>query len=147
MPETLGSRLATAIATKDHEAVRQLVSPDADFRAMTPRRFWEGPGPDAVLDALGVWFDDGDTIVRLLSVDGDAFADRERVGYRLLVRNADGPHLVEQQAYLGSEDEQITWLRIMCAGYRPIAETEAAALVNGRPEATGSPPRAATVAG
>jgi hypothetical protein len=37
------------------------------------------------------------------------------------VRNSDGEHLVEQQAYMSERDGQIGWLRIMCAGYRPIA--------------------------
>lgn len=41
------------------------------------------------------------------------------MGYRLRVRNDDGVHLVEQQAYLGELDGKIGWLRIMCAGYRP----------------------------
>jgi hypothetical protein len=72
---------------------------------------------------LCVWFDEGDHIEDLESVETDAFADRERVGYRLRVRNADGQHLVEQQAYLSERDGQIGWLRIMCAGYRPTDNT------------------------
>lgn len=52
-----------------------------------------------------------------------AFADRQRVGYRLRVRNDDGLHLVEQQAYLSERDGRIGWLRVMCAGYRPVTES------------------------
>ena len=55
-------------------------------------------------------------------METDAFADRERVGYRLRVRNTDGLHLVEQQAYLTERDGRIGWLRIICAGYRPVTE-------------------------
>ncbi len=133
MPATppLGRRFAEALAAKDHDEVRRLLAPDVDFHAMTPRRYWDGPGPDAVVDAMSTWFDEGDQIERLLAVETDAFADRERVGYRLLVRNADGPHLVEQQAYLTEEDGQIGWLRIMCAGYRPITDAEADGLRSG----------------
>ena len=119
MPETLSESFARAVAAKDHDTIRELVHPDVDFRGMTPGRVWDDPGVDGVVDALGVWFDDGDEIVELAALEVDAFADRERVGYRLRVRNGDGEHLVEQQAYLSELDGRIGWLRIMCSGYRP----------------------------
>jgi hypothetical protein len=65
--------------------------------------------------------DDGDVIEDLVLLESDAFADRARGGYRMRIRNDDGPHLVEQQADLSERDGRIGWLRIMCAGYRPIA--------------------------
>lgn len=101
-------------------AITSLLHPDLDFQAMTPRRTWDAATPADVVGVLQTWFDDGDAIEELVSLESDAFADRARVGYRLLVRNADGPHLVEQQAYLGARDGKIDWLRIMCAGYRPV---------------------------
>ena len=91
-----------------------------DFRGLTPGRNWEAIGPDGVIDALSLWFEDSDRIEELLALDSDAFADRERVGYRFRVRNPDGEHLVEQQAYLTERDAQIGWLRIMCSGFRPV---------------------------
>lgn len=112
---TLGEDLARAIAAKDRDAVAALLADDVDFHAMTPRKTW-----DDLLSALPVWFDDGDVIEGLDKVETDAFADRERVGYRLRVRNGDGLHLVEQQAYYGVTDGKIGWLRILCAGYRPV---------------------------
>jgi hypothetical protein len=121
MAQTLGESFARAVAAKDHDRLRELLHRDLDFRAMTPGRIWEASDPEEVLNALGVWFDDGDTIESLVAVDTGSFSDRERVGYRLLVRNNDGPFLVEQQAYLSMRDGQIGWLRIMCSGYRPAA--------------------------
>jgi hypothetical protein len=44
------------------------------------------------------WFEESDEIEALERLERDAFADRERVGYRFNVRNADGRFLVEQQA-------------------------------------------------
>lgn len=116
---TLGETFARAVAAKDHDAVRGLLHPELDFRAMTPSRIWEASEPEDVVSALCAWFDDGDEIEELAALETDTFADRERVGYRLRVHNADGDHLVEQQAYLSERDGQIGWLRIMCAGYRP----------------------------
>jgi hypothetical protein len=117
---SLGEQFGRAVAAKDHEAVRGLLHPEVDFRAMTPKKIWEADGPQDVVAAVQTWFDDGDVIEELESLSSDAFADCERVGYRLRVRNDDGLHLVEQQAYLSERDGRIGWLRIMCAGYRPI---------------------------
>lgn len=116
----LGAAFAQAMAGKDHDGLRELIHPDVDFHAMTPRKTWEAAGPDDVIKTFGTWFGDGDEIEELEKVETDAFADRQRVGYRLRVRNDDGLNLVEQQAYIGERDGKIGWLRIMCAGYRPI---------------------------
>ena len=120
MEQTLADSFARAVAAKDHDRIRALLHPQLDFRAMTPRRVWEAAEPKGVVDALQQWFGDTDDITGLESLECDAFADRERVGYRLRVRNPDGDHLVEQQAYLSERDGRIGWLRIMCSGYRPI---------------------------
>ena len=104
------------------QTISGLLHPEVDFRGMTPGRVWEADGPDDVLAVLGTWFDVGDVIEGVELVETDGFADRERVGYRLRVRNDGGLHLVEQQAYLTERDGRIGWLRIMCAGYRPVTE-------------------------
>jgi hypothetical protein len=116
----LGAAFAQAMAAKDHDRLRELIHPDVDFHAMTPRKTWEAAGPDDIIKTVSTWFGDGDDIEALEKVETDAFADRQRVGYRLRVRNDDGLSLVEQQAYIGERDGKIGWLRIMCAGYRPI---------------------------
>src|SRR3954447_9813057 len=120
MSQSLGAEFAEAVAAKDHGRVLALLHPELDFRAMTPGRIWEAEAPADVLDALRHWFGDGDVIEVVEHVETDRFADRERVGYRLRVSNDDGLHLVEQQAYLSERDGRIGWLRIMCAGYRPV---------------------------
>jgi hypothetical protein len=122
MTEPLAAALARAVAAKDSTGVRALLHPEVDFRGMTPGRVWDADNPDDVVATLGTWFDDDDVIESIEEVDTDAFADRERVGYRLRVRNPDGLHLVEQQAYLSEREGRIGWLRIMCAGYRPVTE-------------------------
>ncbi|WP_344655871.1 hypothetical protein [Catenulispora subtropica] len=44
---------------------------------------------------------------------------RRRLVYELVVANADGDFLVEQQAYYQcGEDGRITWMRMLCAGYQ-----------------------------
>jgi hypothetical protein len=120
--EQLGEAFARAIAAKDHARVVELLHPELDFRAMTPGRMWDATGPADVVTALEQWFEDSDVIEGIDKVETDRFADRERVGYRFRVRNEDGLHLVEQQAYLSLRDGQIGWLRIMCSGFRPAPD-------------------------
>ena len=117
---TPGEQFATALAAKDFDRLKELFAADVDFRGLTPRRSWEATSPDAIVDEILVrWFDPSDEIRELEQLETDSFADRERVGYRFRVRNADGEFLVEQQAYVGLSHGQIDWMRVVCSGFRP----------------------------
>jgi hypothetical protein len=120
---TPGEAFARAIADKDADALKDLLSPRLDFKALTPGQFWESDSVDAVVDEiiLGTWFDPSDHVETLESVETSTISERKRVAYRLRVRNPDGLFLVEQQAYYDTEGEKIGWLRILCAGYQPVA--------------------------
>ena len=118
---TLGKAFAEALAAKDFAAISDLFHPEIDFRGLTPRRNWEAGNPNDVIHGiLRQWFEDSDDIEELLSLETDAFADRERIGYRFRVRNPDGLYAVEQQAYLEERDGKIGWMRVLCSGFRPI---------------------------
>ena len=122
MAASLGEMFAQALAVKDFDRIAALLHPEVDFRGMTPGRFWEaGTAVQAIDEILRSWFEDSDHIDELLQVDTSRVADRERVGYRLAVTNPDGSFLVEQQAYYETTDGSITWMRVLCSGYRPIA--------------------------
>ena len=116
---SLAARFADAMAHKDHAHMLGLLHPAVDFHAMTPKRVWEATTPQEVVDVFTMWFGEHDVIEGVEWVQTAAFADRERAGYRLRVRNNQGLHLIEQQAYLSDRDGQIGWLRILCSGYRP----------------------------
>ena len=120
---TPGEAFARAIAAKDADVLKDLLSPSLDFKALTPGRFWEANSVEAVVDEiiLGTWFDPSDNVESLESVETSAVSERNRVAYRLRVRNPDGLFLVEQQAYYDTDEEKIGWLRILCAGYQPAA--------------------------
>jgi hypothetical protein len=120
----LGELFANSLANKDRETLVSLLADDIDFRAMTPGRFWESGSPTEIVDdvILGRWFDPNDHIESLVELESSEVIDRSRVGYRVRVRNGDGVHLVEQQAYFTETEGRISWLRIMCSGYRPLAE-------------------------
>jgi hypothetical protein len=127
MPEmaSLASEFARALAEKDSERLRGLLASDVDFRALTPRRSWEASDPDAVLEIVfGSWFEETDEIEAVEAIETDAFADRQRVGYRFSVSNPEGRFLIEQQAYLSERDGEIAWMRVVCSGFRPRATHE-----------------------
>jgi hypothetical protein len=122
-PATLGAQFARALAVKDFDRVLELMHPEIDFRGLTPKRNWEASDPDAVISGvLRQWFEDSDEIEALERLESDAFADRERVGYRFRIRNPDGRFLVEQQAYLSARDGRIGWMRVVCSGFRPAVD-------------------------
>ena len=118
--ETLGTRLAHAIAAKDEAALRGLLADDVDFKGLTPGRVWEGTGPDDVVEAVfGSWFGPSDTIERVVDVaERDPVADTAHVSYRFDLSNAKGTYVAEQQAYYRG-GASIEHLRIMCSGFRP----------------------------
>lgn len=120
MTDTLGSRLAHAIAAKDEIAFRALLADDVDFKGMTPGRLWEGAGPDDVVEVVfGSWFEPADTVERVVEVrDGEQVADTAHVSYRFELVNPDGAYVAEQQAYYRGDDT-IRHLRILCSGFRP----------------------------
>ncbi len=119
MDVSLGMQFASAVAAKNHAKVRELIHPEIDFWAMTPGEIYDAGGPDEIVGVLEEWFGEGDLIEGIELLDGDSFADRERVGYRLRVTRPGGQYLIEQQAFLSERDGQIGWLRIMCSGFRP----------------------------
>ena len=124
MHNGIGERFAEALAKKDSTALLDLLDSEVDFRGLTPSRFWEASSARALVDdiLLGAWFEATDHIDSLEDVQLGSVADRSRVSYLLRVSNPDGVYLVEQQAYFGVENGRISWLRILCSGYRAIGE-------------------------
>jgi hypothetical protein len=120
----LGPAFVEAIGAKDFERLRGLLDPDIDFRGLTPRRAWEVADSTGVVEGvLQQWFEDSDEIEQVLSIETDSFADRQRVGYRLLVRNPDGHFVVEQQACYTERAGRINWMRVLCSGFRPCSSS------------------------
>lgn len=118
----LGAEFARALAAKDFARAAELLHPEVDFGALTPRRSWEAQDPERVVaEVLRVWFDDDCALEELVSVEHGAFCDRQHVVYRLRGRGPDGPFLMEQQAYLTERDGRIGWMRVLCSGKRPPA--------------------------
>lgn len=124
MTVPVGERFARAIAAKDAPALLGMLAAHVDFRGMTPNRFWEADSAvELVHDVIfGHWFKPTDRIEAIEVIEHNVVVDRERVGYRFRVTNGDGTFIVEQQAYLSVQGDEVDWLRIMCAGYQPVEQ-------------------------
>ena len=122
MDDEIGTRFAEAMAKKDRDGLLAVLDPALDVRALTPGRCWEPTSATEFVDdvVLGAWLEPSDHIDELVRVETDDMADRLRVSYRLRVTNSAGTFLVEQQAYIGTTDGRINWLRILCSGFRPV---------------------------
>jgi hypothetical protein len=121
MDEGLGSRFAAAIASRDVDALSELLAPDLDFRGLTPRGFWEASSAKEFVDEIlfGEWFTPDERIDALEDVTTATVVDRHRVSYLLRIADASGALFsVEQQAYFDVADNRICWLRVLCSGYR-----------------------------
>lgn len=120
---TLGREFATALAAKDFDRIAELLHPEIDFRGLTPKRNWEASNPETVISGvLREWFEDSDEIEEVEQIETTAVADRARVGYRFKVRAPDGLFMVEQQTFIGGREGRIGWMRVLCSGFRPIAD-------------------------
>jgi hypothetical protein len=76
-----------------------------------------------VHEVLYEWFGPNDVIERVDYVEPGHVADRQRVDYCFLVRNADRTYLVEQRAYFDVDEAgRISYMRVICSGFRPTAE-------------------------
>lgn len=120
---TAGEDFAAALAAKDSERLRGLLADQIDFQALTPGRHWQAGSPAEVADEIifGFWFAPDADIKELRSVTTGEVAGREHVRYLLQVAKSGQDYLVEQQAYYDSDGGQISWMRVLCSGYRPVS--------------------------
>lgn len=116
-----GRAFAEALGRKDAPTITTLLTEDVDFRGLTPGRFWEAGSSGDVLEVLlGHWFPEQDRITEVLELaEGAPVEDTAHVSYRFALSTPDGPHTAEQHVYYRTDGERISYLRVMCSGFRP----------------------------
>lgn len=116
----LGDAWVRAIAEGDETSLVGVLDGSVDFRALTPSGEWAAStAADVAEIVLGRWFALPRRITSIERIDHTTVGDRERAGYRFLATTPAGECIVEQQAYFDVVDDRITWLRLLCAGFRP----------------------------
>lgn len=146
--ERLGRELIAALARADFDGVRALLHPELHLRGLTPGKFNEAKGEQAVDEAIEIfklWFFENDD--RLEAV---AWCETRPVGRygryklsfgirgkspemadsysakRLRDLQDDADWVVEQEAYYEVRDGRISWLIMLCGGYHPADEVPSA---------------------
>lgn len=118
--DTLARDFVAALAVRDADALAATLAPDVDFLGLTPRRLWEADDAAGVVEiVLGHWFEPNDRVVEVGTMTESVVADTRRLGYQLDLELPAGPYVVEQQAYYRTDERGITYLRILCSGFRP----------------------------
>lgn len=115
--DTIGRAFASAIARRDFGELGDLLHPDIELRALTPRRSWEPDGHEAAVQVLRTWWGDC-RFDGIEHVEVGTVGDRGHVAYRFTGQRPDGPFVVEQQAYFTEQDGRIAWMRVLCSGFR-----------------------------
>ncbi len=120
--ETLGRRLAAALAAQDAVALRELFATPLVFRAVTPKRFWDAESAVEVVDdiMLGTWFHPGVSVTGMTLIADEAMGEVHKVGYRMAVQTDFGPAVVEQVGYYSLTAGRISALRIVCSGFQTV---------------------------
>lgn len=115
-------QFVTLLAAKRWDELAELMSPQLDFKGLTPGRCWEASdGSTLVAEVLTDWFAESDHILELLDHEVHATGRRTAVHYRLRVRNDDGDHLVEQSGFLDVDERgRIARMSLVCGGYQPL---------------------------
>jgi hypothetical protein len=123
---SIGHRFVAALAVRDAPALLAMFGQEVDFRGLTPGRAWEAQTATAAVEEviLGQWFEPSDVIEKVEAVETGTVGDRHRLGYRLLGTNSDGHFIVEQQAFFDLSQGKITWMRVLCSGFRSVPSTE-----------------------
>jgi hypothetical protein len=111
---------ALAVGNGDRAALREMLDPRVELRALTPSRAWSIDDADEVVDTMiGLWFGGERHVEEVESVVADVVGEVVRVGYRFRATTPDGPAVVEQQAYLAVDGGTIRSIRLVCSGYHP----------------------------
>jgi len=115
-----GAQLIEALAGRDFEGARSLLTPDIAFKAWTPTKgYFELAGADAVMTLLREWYE-ADSLIE--ATETDQIVDRHRVGYRIRWTAPEGDAFVfEQQAFYDVTGGRISALQLVCTGDRPLA--------------------------
>ncbi len=111
-------RFLRALTARDFVGLAACFSHDLRFRALIPRGLREATGADDSARYFQGWFGPADRI-DVVETRTQPLGDRQHLAWRLLVHDADGRRVVEQQAYATLRDGVISELDLVCSGLRP----------------------------
>ena len=117
-----GRAFVEALAVRDFEALRALLSEDIRFRMLLPTGPKQEDGAASTSGRFSGWFGDADEL-ELQASTVDRVADRLAVSYRFRLHDPDGWKLIEQHLVVDVDDDgRMRAVDLLCSGFRPLPE-------------------------
>jgi TusA-related sulfurtransferase len=119
-------RFARAIAAREYVGMFSALARDARFRYLIPGGPGQVGGAADVAAKFLEWFGDADTL-RIESILVQPLPDRTSLRYRFLLHEQDAWKEVEQQQYVDVDEHGlISAIDLLCSGFRPVEDPQAA---------------------
>jgi TusA-related sulfurtransferase len=117
-----GRAFVEALAVRDFEALRALLSEGIRFRRLVPSGPQQEHGAASTAGRFSGWFGDADEL-ELQASTVDWVVDRLAISYRFRLHDPDGWQVIEQHlmADIGS-DGRLETIDLLCSGFRPLPE-------------------------
>jgi hypothetical protein len=116
----VGSRLLTAIAARDYDAIAACFSATTRFDVLTPHQLRRHASAEEAAERYRRWLEPLGQF-EVLESDSAPIADRLRIRYRFQGRDPErGWQLNEHTGYAAVEGGQIASMTLTCAGFRPV---------------------------
>ncbi len=112
-----GQRFITALRASDFAGIGNCLSPAVRVQALLPARAVAAEGREAAVALLRGWLDD--EAGTITDASADIVGQRLHLSYRMRLDTADGPQVMEQQAYCDVMADGISSVRLLCSGHTP----------------------------
>jgi TusA-related sulfurtransferase len=122
--------LVQALARRDRDGLVAQLSDGVTLRALLPRRYVERSGAASVADEMLSWFSDAPEIV-VREVGVDLVGDAWHASFQFDLPGLEPDRVVEQHLYCTVDDAAISGIRLLCSGFRPVADHAIEALGDG----------------
>lgn len=122
----VGEEWIQAVLAKDFQALADLCHPAVRSRLMTPKRIDSLENASDLSRRAAGWFQDCSSL-QMEQQRVEMVGEKLAIFYRLHVVENGQPYVVEQQIYCTLQAERIDQLSLLCSGFQPAGEMEAAA--------------------
>jgi TusA-related sulfurtransferase len=117
-----GRAFVEALAVRDFEALRALLSEDIRFGLLVPTGPQHEDGAASTAGRFIGWFASADHF-ELEASSVESVADRLAITYRFRLHNMDGWRVIEQHLMADvGPDGRVEAINLLCSGFRPLAE-------------------------
>lgn len=117
----VGRPFVDALGVRDFSRLQRLFHPTIRFRALVPPGLRTAEDADKAVEHLRQWFGDSDRF-DILASSADHVGTRERVSYRIRLRELGVWYTVEQVAFVDVRESRIESIDLLCSGF--LRETQ-----------------------